>query len=87
MVHYLKTLPCYFEATRRYEKLFEIRSNKDRGFNKGDIVMLQEFVPDKGGFYTGQEIQAEITYVLNYNQKPDWIVFGFKIIATSPESQ
>ncbi len=87
MIHELKTLPCFFEATRRYDKLFECRNNRDRGFNKGDIVMLQEFNPNKGGFYTGREIQAEISYVLNYNQQPDWVVFGFKIISNNFEDK
>lgn len=79
MIHHLKTFPAFFEATARHEKLFEIRNNCDRGFQKGDTVILYEYdqINDRT---TGREIMANITYVLNFQQKPNWVVFGISII-------
>jgi len=85
MVHLLKILPCYFEAVDRGEKRFEIRKNHDRGFQKGDVVNLQEYDPDKGvtnlEHHTGREILTEITYVSDYDQPPNQVVFGFKVLS------
>ncbi|WP_445368820.1 DUF3850 domain-containing protein [Methylomonas sp. BW4-1] len=83
MIHHLKTFPAFFEATARHEKLFEIRNNRDRGFQKGDTVILYEYdqINDR---VTGREIMAKITYVLNFAQKPDWVVFGISIIDNLP---
>lgn len=39
MNHVLKTLPVYWDAIERGEKLFECRRN-DRAFQKGDTVEL-----------------------------------------------
>lgn len=54
-------------------KTFEIREN-DRGFNAGDIVELQEW--DQELLYTGRKIVRTIGYVLDYHQKPGWVVFS-----------
>jgi hypothetical protein len=43
-IHYLKTLPVYFDAVRRGDKTFEIRKN-DRDFQTGDTLVLKEFDP------------------------------------------
>jgi len=43
--HTLKTWPAYFDAVKRGEKTFEIRRD-DRGFQKGDILVLQRTRPD-----------------------------------------
>lgn len=39
-VHFLKTIDVYFDAVERGEKLFEVRRD-DRGFQKGDSLVLQ----------------------------------------------
>lgn len=77
MIHELKILPCYFTAVERGEKRFEIRDNSDRGFQKGDTVVLKEF--EKGDF-TGREVICEITYVTNFAQKENYVVFGFSVM-------
>lgn len=79
MKHELKTIPSYFAAVDRGEKDFEIRDNSDRGFQKGDCVVLKEFEPLKGpvGTFTGNEIMVEIKYVTNFMQKEGYVVFGF----------
>ena len=88
--HELKIQPCYFNAILSGDKLFEIRRNNDRGFQKGDTVTLREC--DLGlihTLYSGREINAEITYVTNYEQKPEFVVFGIKNpeLVTKPQSE
>lgn len=39
MIHRLKTLPQYWDAVERGEKMFEVRRN-DRAYQKGDAVEL-----------------------------------------------
>jgi hypothetical protein len=62
MRHELKTWPKYFQAIYDGEKTFEYRKN-DRGFKKGDSLLLKEFNPETQE-YTGRVIVADITYVL-----------------------
>lgn len=76
--HTLKTLPVYFEAIASGDKNFEVRRD-DRGFQKGDTLILQKhdgtkFVDTTGGRYdphTRQwgplklcEARRRITYIL-----------------------
>ena len=85
MVHNLKTLPCYFQRTWNDEKLFEIRNDRDRSFQKGDKVELFEYDPKippvllEQQKYSGRSIIAEITYVTGYEQKEGFVVFGIDI--------
>lgn len=88
--HELKIQSCYFNAILSGDKLFEIRRNNDRGYQKGDTVTLREC--DLGLIhilYSGREINAEITYVTNYEQKPKFVVFGIKNpeLVTKPQSE
>lgn len=71
-IHHLKIEKDYLEAKLNGDKLFEIRIN-DRGYQKGDIVVYKEYS-------VGDVIEHyyEITYVVNYNQKDGWVVFGEK---------
>lgn len=72
--HILAINDHYYEAKLFGDKLFEIRLN-DRGFQKGDTVR-----------YTTDEDQRisrrvrtgtwEITYVISYMQKENYVVFG-----------
>jgi hypothetical protein len=75
--HELKELPEFFEAILRGEKTFEIRYNGDRTFNKGDFVILKEYkILSDDRFYTGREINKQISYVTSFQQQPDYVVFG-----------
>lgn len=78
MHHNLKILPSYFEAILDGSKTFEIRFNGDRGFQKGDSVTFQENDPSWGAIIK-RDVSAKIIYVSNYNQRKDWVVFGFKL--------
>lgn len=79
MVHELKILPAYFEAVCEGRKNFEIRNNSDRGFNAGDAVKLQEWCPIEKD-YTGNFLDGKITYVTNFAQKENYVVFGFRVV-------
>lgn len=86
MHHELKILPAYFEAGQCGGKNFEIRRNNDRGFQKGDTVEFREVTPESlGGNYTWRTFKAEITYVTNFNQKEDYVVFGYKLVEDNDE--
>ncbi|HCU2612847.1 TPA: DUF3850 domain-containing protein [Clostridioides difficile] len=76
MIHELKILPQYFKEVVNGNKNFEVRKN-DRGFKKGDLLVLKEFDGEK---YTGLEIRKEITYLLdNSNYLQDgYVVLGIK---------
>ena len=75
MIHKLKIIPVYFYAVSDGRKTFEIRDNRDRGFQSGDIVELHEW---EDGKYTGRTITRKITYVTNYEQKDGFVVFSME---------
>ena len=77
MTHELKILQCYADAKVAGDKLFEIRNNADKKFQKGDLVKYK--VVGSFGIRYDHEIDNkmyEITYVTNYEQKDGWVVFG-----------
>ncbi len=94
MIHELKTLPPHFENALSGDKPFEIRNNEDRGFQKGDTVILREYDPfsffccEQG--YTPRSITGQITYVTNFNQRKGLVVFAYKTskiqLKASPEA-
>ena len=45
MCHELKCLPIYFEPLKNGLKTFEVRK-KDRPFKVGDLLAINEFVPE-----------------------------------------
>lgn len=75
MHHELKLQVCFFEPAKVGLKTFEIRRNSDRGFQAGDTVEFREV--NHLGLYTHNELHARITYVLNYEQKEDYVVFAY----------
>ncbi len=72
-LHSLKILPEYFKEVIAGNKTFEIRKN-DRNFQVGDLVLLREYVDNE---YTKELLGVRITYITNYAQKDDYIVFSF----------
>lgn len=58
--HYLKIAPAYFAAVAEGRKPFEVRKD-DRGFQVGDVLVLNEWTPEQG--YTGVMMGQRVTYV------------------------
>jgi len=58
--HKLKTWPGYFEELLARAKTFEV-SLDDRGFAVGDVLILQEFIPETK-FYTNRELRRVVTH-------------------------
>jgi len=82
--HELKILPEYFYDVLSSRKRFEIRKN-DRNFKVGDTVKLREF---KDGIYTGNYINARITYVFlggQYGLEEGYCIFSFRVYASGKE--
>ena len=69
----LKLHTDYFQDVLEETKTFEIRRN-DRDFQVGQIVCLREF--DNHNMYTGNAVSRIITYVTDYEQAEDFVVFG-----------
>ncbi len=61
-IHTLKTWCNVYQATKDGIKTFEIRRN-DRNFKTGDILVLQEYNPDRKE-YTGEVCAFVVTYML-----------------------
>lgn len=90
MTHILKTLAPYWDAVERGEKNFEVRRD-DRGFQKGDRLVLRRLDPDLIGaqmeIVAGydpplyREIAKTINYVLTGGQlgiEPGYVVLGLE---------
>lgn len=81
MKHDLKIVPSFFKAVRDRSKTFEVRIN-DRGFQRGDTVVLREWNPELRnpdgslGFYTEEDETFVIGYVLPIDEKR--VVFSLK---------
>lgn len=83
--HVLKTWPNYFDAVKRGEKPFEVRKD-DRGFQKGDVLVLQRTDPDRIHMvdtdFRGEVkhvLRRRISYVLTGGQfgiEPGYVVLG-----------
>jgi hypothetical protein len=82
IIHKLKCLTPYYEAIVRGDKKFDIRWD-DRGFQKGDLVLLQQF--DGSGYVKSRDgiafsIEKEIKYILTggrFGIEPGWVILGF----------
>lgn len=66
MTHYLKIWPQHYQAVADRSKTFEVRHN-DRGFQKGDEVVLSEWCPDYQEYTKSKRLTFEIGYVLGIN--------------------
>lgn len=77
MIHNFKINSIYFEPVINKKKTFEIRKN-DRNFRLGDYICLNEWNPEENA-YTGRSVKGQIIYITNYEQKDNYVVFGFKL--------
>ncbi len=80
--HELKILPKYFEPIQQRLKTFEIRNNVGRNYKVGQVVKLREWLRD---MHTGQFAIVRITYVTDYGQMSDTVVWSFEIINIGKE--
>lgn len=78
MRHELKIHPQYFKAVESGRKYWEIRKN-DRDFKVGDEVLLREWDNTE---YSGKEILAEITYMLD--DKFAGLAEGYVVFSIKP---
>lgn len=75
-IHVLKIKALYFDAVVRGDKTFEIRKD-DRNYQVGEFVKMRE-ISLPSGAYTGREVIAKISYITDFMQKDDYVVFGLK---------
>jgi len=87
MVHELKIWPQYFRDVWAGRKTFEVR-RKDRDYRYGDMLVLREFDP-KANSYTGNQIVAEITYILDHQDfvLPGHVILGIKVLKRQEAQQ
>ena len=87
--HTLKTHPNYWDAVKSGEKTFEIRLD-DRGFQKGDTLVLQRaFKNSTTNKWQGDdenEIECKISYILTGGQfgiEPGYVILALQEIKCS----
>lgn len=73
--HVLKSWPEHFADVASGEKRAEVRKN-DRGYEKGDILVLQEYSPESHS-YTGRQIRVRVTHVTTFQQRMNYVVVSF----------
>lgn len=73
-IHKLECWEQYFAVVASGEKTFEVRRD-DRGFQRGDIVILQKAVKGIiGGYDVERDIKGNPTYELR--RRIGWILTG-----------
>ena len=74
--HNLKTLAPYWDAVARGEKTFEVRRD-DRGFQKGDILLLRRMDDDNRRIYqTANGHSSFPDYVLTIKARVEYVLTG-----------
>lgn len=81
-LHKLKTLPPYYLEVIRENKKFELRKD-DRDYQKGDILILQEYSQESGK--TGEMAFFKVTYIFRGSGKYG-LEKGYSILSISPLS-
>ena len=80
MVHHLKIMESFAHAVVEGRKKFEVRDNRDRGFQRGDEIVF--CVVDKHGNNLDHMLNGcvyEITYVFSgFGLQEGYVVFGFR---------
>lgn len=75
MIHNLKISSQYYDAVERGYKPFEIRKD-DRGYRVGDVLIMKEVTAAP----SREPIEAEIQYILRYEDFPDGLKEGYCIL-------
>lgn len=99
--HVLKVVAPYFDALLDGSKTFEVRRN-DRGFQRGDLLILWDYDPTPGKWRTYQPrecraVSAIVSFVYSGDPRfthggqdalaPGWVVLGLNGIAPYPPEQ
>lgn len=88
MIHELKCFPEYFQDVIDGKKTFEIRIH-NRPYQVGDLLALNEYLPEAGDSYTGRSCVVLIDYMLNDAMycKTGFVVLGIKpcVVTSSTE--
>lgn len=58
----VKSWTHFFQAIKRGDKTHDLRDLKDRNYQVGDFLLLNEYDPFTGA-YTGEQCKVEITYI------------------------
>nr|WP_320132359.1 DUF3850 domain-containing protein [uncultured Holophaga sp.] len=74
-------MPALFEAVLEGRKTFEIREDRDRGFQASDTVVLMEYderrlATEDHQRFTGRQAEFRIGYVSAFGQAPGYVVFS-----------
>lgn len=80
--HRMKCWPAYFQLLKVEVKTFEVREKKNRDFQIGDLLQLEEWDP-RTGRYSGEMITMEITFILEGGQfgiNQAFVVMSVKLI-------
>lgn len=98
-VHKVKCWPAYFDAIASGAKPFDVRRD-DRGYQRGDIIVLQRTREDRLAevdcmligheWVPKRELRREITYVLTGGQfgiQAGYVVLGLREIVDKPATQ
>ena len=85
--HILKTLPDYWAAVETREKTFEVRRD-DRGFQKGDVLVLRRLKKNPSGVWyedrsqdSYHDLRRKVVYVLTGGQlgiEPGYVVMAIR---------
>jgi len=78
--HVLKIWPEFYREHAMGTRRFEIRKN-DRGYDVGDLVVLQPYDPTNNAYLPGPELTYRITTVSNFQQRLDYVVLGLEPLA------
>ena len=78
--HEIKIDPKYFDDVARGIKTFEVRKN-DRVYKKDDLLDIFEYDRETGE-YTGRNIFAVITYILDDQEylKDGYVILALEIL-------
>ena len=81
VIHDLKVWPEYYEALREWKKTFEVRDEKDRHFNVGDVLALKCWDPDQKAYMDVPSMDFEVTYCLREPfAKDGTVIMGIKYL-------
>jgi hypothetical protein len=83
--HELKTVNPYFTHVWEDKKRADLRFN-DRNYKVGDILMLREYMVNKG-MYGGRVVRCLITDIVNNfdGLNEGWVMLSFMVLSKTNE--